>query len=332
MISILRAGRFHLVGVLVISTVVGPAGSTESVPGVLHSIKTCLVDSATPWPAEWQQAYLKTIEQVVREHEGKADFSARLGILRKGFPLFWKQLDKSVHDEARFGVYQAEIRWYVDYLMSETIPSEADKRIIESQYATLFREAAESIRTQFPELDAKATQAALEDCLGDCHERITAPLMPIYFRPLSESQLERIRARWNFERFNDSLPQQSQDARGTNSERSTAGPDPRTHLHYAFVMQCLYRVLGTTWQVVAKPPDYCVQALKRHQAEVQDQRATLRRARREEIRLRSRFGTTYEQVEQWSFVLAALLETATHQSGNRLSATDDERMKGGEAP
>ena len=65
-----------------------------------------------------------------------------------------------------------------------------------------------------------------------------------------------------------------------------------------------------------------------------------RRQSAAERRLTSRFGTRIEQVEQWSFIFAALLETAYEQNGSTGTADNErvsgitfsEQVKGGGAP
>ena len=50
----------------------------------------------------------------------------RLEILRTGFDLYWKSFKKTT-ERSLFELHQAQIRWYIVYLMSTYFPTEKDR-------------------------------------------------------------------------------------------------------------------------------------------------------------------------------------------------------------
>jgi hypothetical protein len=290
--------------------------------------------------SEWQEQYVGTIRQIVLEHRDKPDFSIRLDIIRKGFPLFWHHIDKSACSEAQFGVYRAEIRWYVEHLMMEELSSEKDREILKSQYRDLFHYAIQSLRAQFPPVRTEMAEAALQNSLKRSHERIEAPLMPIYSKPFTEKQIEAIKTRWDRSHTNRSAWWTDFSSNRPNQGRDATVADPEMHSHYLFTKRCLDSLLGSIWLVAARPPAYCLKALQERRKETDEREQVFRRESAAERKLMSRFATRIEQVEQWSFIFAALLETAYEQNGSTGRADNErvsgmsssEQVKGGGAP
>ena len=336
-----------IIGFLLISISVGPfvlpaSEQSRSIEeDVLLSIKQCLSESRVEWPSEWQEQYVDTIRQIVLEHRGKPDFSVRLDIIRNGLPLFWQHIDKSACSEGQFGVYRAEIRWYVEHLMAEKLSSEKDREVLKSQFRDLFNYAIQSMRAQFPILRTEMVEASLQDSLKRSYERIDAPLMPIYSKPLTEKQIKRIKTKCDRSHTDRSAFWRNLSGNRPDQKRDSTVADPKMHPHYLFTKRCLHKVLGSIWPVAAKPPDYCLKALQQRIQESKERQQFLQRQSEAEQKLTSRFSTRIEQVEQWSFILAALLETAACEqdrstgSGNNEQASgmsSSEQVEGGGAP
>ena len=311
-----------------------------SIENMLPSIKRCLYESGVEWTAEQQEQYVGTIRRTVLEYRDRPDFSVRLDIIRKGFPLFWHHINKSACSGGQLGVYKAEIRWYVEHLMMEGLACEKERKVLKSQYRDLFGYAVQSLRAQFPLLSDEIAESSLQDGLKRSYERIEAPLMPIYSRPFTDKQIKAIKTRWDrshgnrsalWRNFSGNRPRQGPDA---------PAADPKMHPHYLFTKRCLHSLLGSIWAAAATPPAYCIEALQQARQEDDDRRQTFRAESAAEKRLRSRFGTRVEQVEQWSFIFAALLETACEWNGSLGTTTDErvsemscsEQAKGGDGP
>ena len=280
----------------------------ESLHVALRSVEQDLAESHVQWPAEWQKVYVDTIREAAIPYATQPGFAPRCEILEKGFPLFWQHISKSPCSAAQFEVYRAEIRWYMEFLMTRDLPTDDAKSLLRSQYHELLDYAGRSLQKQLPGLEPEVARACLQDQLQQCRDRIAAPLMPIYAQPLTNAQMQAIRTDWD----------QSREERadwwigwaGNARRRPPAGAGhPETHPHYLFTARCLQTVPASIWRRAAQPPDDFLQALQRRRQEVAKQQRDIQQQREAERQLRLRFGTRDEQVEQWTFILTAVLET-----------------------
>ena len=98
-------------------------------------------------------------------------------------------------ERSHFEVRRAEIRWYVENLMTAELPGEQEKALLRHQYEDLANHATESLIAQFSFLDPNRVQKAKADHLADYCRNLDAPLLPIFLMSLSETQVEQIKQR-----------------------------------------------------------------------------------------------------------------------------------------
>ena len=181
-----ESGRFlitlmliELLVVLVVSVVRNASSAEPAAPfdQTLEAIGDCMACSPAPWPDEWNQQYLETIRRVVESHQDVPHFALRLEILCKGFTPYWDGLTKS-DERFSFVVHRAQIRWYIEHLMSTKFPTDQERQKLRNQYKDIWNFAAGSLLVQFPFLDPNAVEKAKADDLSQCYYKIDAPLMP----------------------------------------------------------------------------------------------------------------------------------------------------------
>jgi len=122
------------------------AGSTKSaqpalIEQTLGAIRDCMARSPAPWPEEWRQEYVDTICHAISLQKDTTRYNERLGILRRGFELYWQDLNKSI-ERSVFEVHRAQIRWYTENLMDAKLLSEDERQKLRNQYKNLWEHAA----------------------------------------------------------------------------------------------------------------------------------------------------------------------------------------------
>lgn len=302
--------RSILILTLFSSIVYGVTGSKKlsASEQTLKAIQDCMSRSPIPWPDEWKQQYLETIRKAVELHRDVPHFALQLEILRKGFALYWDVFTKST-DRSLFEVHLAQIRWYIEHLMSTEFPSEDERKKLRDQYKNIWDHVANSLLKQFLFLDPNVVEEAKADDLSQCYRKIDAPLIPVYLRPFSEAQMEQIKQRWYnlryarvdlWRRLGDSskAPVENRDASSSSAERD-----------YELTKKCLAQLLGQIWMVASQRPDYYVSALENRNEALQRRYQSIRQARTDKQRMEKEYSRQLFQTEHISFLLTALLET-----------------------
>ncbi len=322
--SIINSKGFTLIELLVVVGVItlrparvrgGPADSAEPAPSLrsrqaliekgLTGVRDCMAGTPAPWPDEWQREYVDTIRRAVASQQDTPEYAARLEILRRGFRPYWESLRKGP-ERSLFDVRRAQIRWYVETLMRAELPGEEETQVLRHQYEDLVEHAAGSLLAQFSFLDPNAVQAAKTDHLAECYRNIEAPLLPIFLRPFSETQVDQIKQRWHDLRY-----ARVDLWRQLGGGQATSREDPgtaslQTHPDYLLTQQSLSQLRPYIWGVTAPPPDYYRSAVRDH---IDAQRQMLQ-SRAEARRQERRLPVAVLQTEYISFLLTALLETA----------------------
>lgn len=274
----------------------------------LQFIENCMIHSPAPWPDEWKKEYLETIRSAIELHRDVPHYATRLEILRNGFEFYWRSFKKN-KERSLFQAHQAQIRWYIDHLMSAEFPSEDERKKLRNQYKDLWNHAADSLLRQFPFLDPNAVQGAKQDDLSEFYRKIDAPLSPIYLRPFSDAQVERIKQLWDKLRYKrvdlwrrlvggSTTPSENGDTSLLNAERD-----------YQLTKESLSQLLGQIWMVVPQRPDYYRSALENRNKALQRRFQSKRNARRDQQRLERERSRQLLQTEHIGFLLSALLET-----------------------
>lgn len=279
------------------------------VADVLSMIERSVTDPCVGWTGEWQRDYMDTIRQALKNDHDKSNYTDRIEILRRGFPAFWSRRQPSKLSPAEYNMFKTEIRWFCETLISEDFTTASDKDLIKSQYCDLCGYATEHLRAQFPFLATVYVERTKTAALQEFYYDIENPLVLIFRKPFSHEQMMAIKANWAFsykrwDSFWSNIRYQNVDREDLSDSN-----DITNHLHYKFVKRCLSYLPQAIWPVLGKPPKYVLDAAMKLRKEKAEKKHTYIMADKTEINLAMRFSNQIEQVEQWSFVFTALLET-----------------------
>jgi len=294
-------------------------GSAEpnSLVQAVGAIRDGMAKSPAPWPQAWQEDYVEAIRQVAVAHRDSPGYAARLEILRSGFSPYWEAVPRN-DQRSLFEVRQAEIRWYVESLMSAELPGHDERQKRYDQHKDLAEYAARSLLTQFPFLEPNTVEDAKVDYVRECYRNIEAPLLPIFQRPFSGQQAGQLQERWHSLRYArvDLWRQLGGGRKEPALKRET--PSGKMHPDYVLAQRSLGQLRGQLWAIVAPAPDFYQIAVTKD-IEAQRQRFRSRSdARGQEQRL----GGAMVQTEYISFLLAALRETAEVAEGTAGTSGD----------
>ena len=294
-----------------LTTFIGQAGeadTTRPMELTLVVIRDHLEASSPPWPEAWRSEYLETIRATSNGCEELPDATRRLDLLERGFLSYWDGLEKD-GDRALFEQQCAEIRWYVASLMALDFPSEEERQILPHQWEALCREMTDSLLMQFPFLDPNVVCRAEADYLDHCLSCTEAPLLPIFQRPFTADQVDRIRDGWHEMRYaRVDLMRQLGGEDVFLASSSLAGTRPE-HPYYQLAWKSLEQLENYVWTVVAHPPDDYLRAWHNYQDAQQRRRQRVSMVRTQETRLQQERSRQLLQTEYLSFLFAVVLES-----------------------
>jgi hypothetical protein len=324
-----RIGRAFAGAILICTCNVGSAHDVNPVADVLSMVERSVMDPGVDWTCERQRDYLDTIRQSLSDDHDKPDYTARIEIFRRGFPAFWSRRQASRLTQAEYDMFKAEIRWFCETLTAEEQASVSERALLKSQIRDLCDYATEHLRAQFPFLTAACVEQGKTAVLQQFDNELENPLVPIFRRPFSQDQMKVIKSNWarsykQWYSFWRNIRYSTVDREDLSEPK-----DLTNHPHYKFVKRCLSYLPQAIWPTVGKPPEYVLDAALKLRAEKAEKTRAYRKANKTEIDLAMRFSNQVEQVEQWSFVFTALLETAIlDENRGPLSANP---QKGGDA-
>ena len=138
-----RTLRNALITALLPAIASGSVNSSQPalIEQTLCAIRDCMARSPAPWPEAWRQEYVDTIHHAISLQKDTTQYEVRLEILRRGFELYWKDLNKSI-ERSVFEVHRAQIRWYTENLMDAKLLSEDERQKLRNQYKNLWEHAA----------------------------------------------------------------------------------------------------------------------------------------------------------------------------------------------
>ncbi|MCX5645281.1 MAG: hypothetical protein NTZ17_11460 [Phycisphaerae bacterium] len=309
---------------LLLAAIAGGALESTALEQTLGAIREGMAKSPAPWPQAWQEEYVDTIRQVIGSHQDAPQYTPRLEIIREGFPPYWEGLKKG-KERSLFEVHCAEIRWYVESLMTMEVPTPNDRQKLRDQWRALMDDAAASLVTQFPFLDPNVVQGAKADYLARCYRAVEAPLVPTLRHAFSEEQIGQLKERWTQLRYarvdlwrqfggkrGESAGKPARVAgilpaiRGRDALDTPDGPSGKTHPDYVLTERSLDQLRGQVWSLIPAPPEYYRNAVAQEIAAQRQRLQAQAEARTQEGRL----GVAVWQTEYLSFLLAALLETS----------------------
>jgi hypothetical protein len=285
--------------------------------------------SPAPWPDTWQREYLATIREALSSDPNRPDYPARIEVFRRGFTRYWAQAQGSGLTQVEYDLRKAEMRWYCETLMAEGPASASEKAVLKGQLRDLCDYAAEYLKGRFPFLTPECVEEARRTALAEFDQEVNSPLLPIFRRPFSEDQLRAIKANWArlYRRWHF-IWRDIRYGGGGQGDLSDPG-DLATHSYYRFARRCLTYLPRTFWPTSAKPPGYVVDVTRKLNAEKAERGRINRQGADAERELAMRSSNQVEQVEEWSFVFTALLETANRSEGQGPSPANS--LEGGDA-
>jgi len=301
-----------IIALLMTGSAVRAAGSAKTGPKeqTLAAVRDCMAKSPAPWPQAWQKEYVDTIGAAIGSCQDSSQYATRLQILRQGFPPYWEGLKKG-KERSLFEVHRAEIRWFVESLMTRELPSEAEKQKLRDQWRVLMDDAAAALVTQFPFLDPNIVQAAKTDYLAKCYRDIEATLLPTLQHSFSEEQIGQIKEGWTKLRYvRVDLWRQLGGGAATGAKKAQA-PSGKAHPDYLFTRRSLDQLRGQTWSLIGAFPNYYRDAVAKEIGAQRQRLQSQSEARSQEGRL----GVAVWQTEYLSFLLAALRETTEIPEG-----------------
>jgi hypothetical protein len=306
-------------------------GSAEPAPleQALTAVQDCMTRSPAPWPEAWQREYLDAIRKALASDPNLPDCAAKLEVFRRGFMRYWAQGQGFKLTQLEYDLRKSETRWYCETLMSQDLPSTSERAILKGQLRDLCDYAGQYLKGRFPFLTPVCLEEAKKSVLTEFDQEVDSPLLPIFRRPLSDAQVRAVKANWGrlYRRWHFIW----RDVRygGPDLEGASASTDPTKHPHCRFVKRCLLYLPGMIWPTVEKPPGYVTDVIRKLNAEKAERGRVNRQGAEAERELAMRSSNQVEQVEEWSFVFTALLETANAGNGQRPSPAHS--PKGGDA-
>jgi len=306
-------------------------GSAELGPldQALATVQDCMARSRASWPDAWQREYLDTVRKVLASDPNLPDYQARIEVFRRGFMRYWGQGQGTKLTQLEYDLRKAEIRWYCETLMSQDLPSDSERAILKAQLRDLCDYAGQYLKGRFPFLTPARVEEAKKAVVAEFDQEVDSPLLPIFRKALSDTQVRAIKANWGrlYRRWHFIWREIRYG--GPDLEPASASTDPTKHPHYRFVRRCLLYLPGIIWPTVEKPPTYVTDVIRKLNAEKAQRRRVNRQGMEAERELAMRSSNQIEQVEEWSFVFTALLETANPGNGQSPSPADS--PKGGDA-
>jgi hypothetical protein len=317
----------------VLSARVARAATDSAEPAPLGQalavVQDCMVHSPAPWPDAWQREYLTTIREALSSDPNRPNYATNIEVFRRGFLRYWAQTQASGLTQTEYDLRRAEMRWYCETVMAAEPASASEKAVLKGQLRDLCDYAAEYLQGRFPFLKAEYVEAAKKAALAEFEREVDSPLLPIFRRPLSEDQLRAVKANWArlYRRWYFIWREVRYE--GAGQEDRSALQDVASHPHYLLVKRCLSYVPQTTWPTLERPPTYVVDAIRKFDAEKAERGRINRQVAQIETDLAMRSSNQVEQVEEWSFILTGLLETANTSNG--LTPSLSQSLKGGDA-
>jgi hypothetical protein len=233
--------------------------------------------------------------------------------LARGFEPYWQALAKD-QDRPSFEVQRAEIRWYVENLVSLPAPSEPARRQLHDQYQALWDHAATALLAQFPILDPNAVRAAHADHLAHCRLYIDAPLVPLFVHLLTPENVEAVKKRWHDLRYDRVDFWRRLGGKAILTVGHPEGTSLQTHPHYLLTHQSLDQWLIHIHAMTVAAPDHYLQAVRDRNDAQRRHRQALAEAWTAEKRLETEYHGQLLQTEYLSFLFGALLETASQDA------------------
>jgi len=295
----------------------------------LATVQDCLARSSAPWPDAWQREYLATVREALSNDPNRPDYPARIEIFQRGFLRYWGQVEGARLTPVEYDLRKAEMRWYCETLMAEGLASASEKAILKGQLAELCDYATEYLKGRFPFLKPECVEAAKKAVLAEFDQEVDSPLLPIFRRPLSEDRVRAVKAswlrlyrRWHF------ICREVRYGGGGRGDLSDSR-DLTSHAHYRLARRCLSYLPRIIWPTLGKPPGYVLEVVSKLSREKTERGRINRQGADAERELAMRSSNQVEQVEEWSFIFTALLETAS--TSNAQGPSSGQCLKGGDA-
>lgn len=286
---------------------------------VIHKVRENITDPNLGWQPEWQCEYLDTLKQVLNEYNDVSNYNKRVEILLNGFDSYWAKVRIPKCTNSQFNMLKAEIQWFSETLMSEELSSDTEKDLLKSQLRDLCNYTTKHLKGQFPFLEESYIQKAKEDMLREFNIEIENPIVPFFRRPFSENQIHIIKTNWARWHERWYFIWRDEKNKNINQESSSNSRSFENHLHYKFIKRCLRHLPRTIPPTLEKKYSYVTKAAEQLNKEINEKNRIYTQIKQSERKLKSLFSNQIEQVEQWSFIFTALLETISDQNDSIFS-------------
>ncbi len=312
-LSIINCLRLAVVVVLSLepTTCATDFALSDPVQEVVDVVQDCMKRSPAPWLEVWRREYVDTIRQALSNDANQSDHSIRIEVFRQGFVRYWARTQGVRLTQAEYDVHKAEMRWYCESLMAEGFGSASEKAILRSQFHDLLGYSAEYLKGRFPFLTRDCVEEAKKATLADFEQEIESPLLPIFRGPFSESEVRTIKANWGRLYMRWFFIWRSVRYEPVGRTGGSAPLCIADHPHCVFARRCLEQLPRAIWPLM-RPPQYVLDVTEHLHQEQKVRTVARRQATVGDRTLALHSSNRVEQVEQWGFVLATLLQTTKH--------------------
>jgi hypothetical protein len=281
-------------------------------------------DPCAVWSSAWKHEYLDTLKTAMSKEPNEFDYDKKIKIFIDTFPEYIENYKKSKFTQVEFDMCKAEVQWYCETLLADELPSATEKELLKSQIQTICDYASEHLKGQFPFLTETYIQEGKKAAILELNHQLENSLIPFFRRPFSQDQIKVIQANWAslYKRWY-SIWRDIRFSSWDNEEilnSNDIAKNPQTQ----FVQKCMSFLPVAIWPTVQKPPKYFLEALNKLNVEKNieiDKNRQLEKIGRE---ITTKYKNQVEQIEQWSFIFSALLETSIlNENKNSLSSSPE---------
>jgi len=163
---------------------------------ILRRAKQHLEDAVLPWSHDWEQEYLRQIGEVLDRFRGQSDFEEKLNYIDAGLPFVLSEIPKQEILSERFDMYKAEIRWYLECLMRDELPTAEQRATLLSQLEGLVNRCCEILTDECPGLDSEILVIAKGDQIKSFEVAVNNPIFPFLRRPFTSRELDDLLVYW----------------------------------------------------------------------------------------------------------------------------------------
>jgi hypothetical protein len=286
-----------------------PLGDASEIGEIDNSVSECVNREVEKirgvMPTEWADDYAAYVKALLKQYASSLNFAERFRFFQDGFPFVlrgWGNVDSP----ARLEIHKAEIRWYIEHLMTDPIMDQATRVTLQEQCETVVSTAMDSLSREFPAISKTSLQSAHDEILEECHTAISQPLFPFFQRVFKQDELVQIIKLWDSSRENRSKLWREMETTRTffsNAERETG----QRHPDHVFARCAFSSIVTFMKDLQCKSPEYLQHAVHKRVEDLGLRDATIQLDRHREMEISGKFGVKLERAEQWGYILAIIM-------------------------